>query len=883
MAKSKEEIQKILENNYMDVQNKEFSVYDKVKEVEKTFSNAVKGLTTKLKSSEKLIIKEEKGISGEYASHLVGIIEKNETHKNDVLARKKESEVIFQSSLEEAVLKHGEATKKVKNHIAGINKENKKLIASTLASYQKEIENAKKEIVTINEKGVKDQSTFNTKIDDLRSKHEAKVEGLNDKEKTKIEKLTEASNKKVEKLQENIKQERDKLDKKLSILNPTYEEELEEIDEKISDAKGEYDTKHENIRSSADKRIAVREKHMQRAMDDNDPRSAKQHRKDIDKFKKEADRDLVLLKKAHNQEHNVTVDYRKKFIKENLDKLSKLETEYSRLREEKQHQIDDVLILLKTDIENTKFEYEKVQAEELEKYNQGFTEIKEKQVEVSRDQELDVVRQEASQVKSRYSFEKMNVIHVEKLNENLEIEAKNLRDIDIKKLQDDYLAKDILDSTNAKLDNELEIATVELAKDKKANEENEKIAVHNIEYKKYSASKDEYFSYQQLQEPLYTKRAEELLAYEELESNNRYALKVVFLENLRKETDKDHATLVKKIDNVLLKERTPFDKKIEELAGPQKEELEAYIVKEQEKINTLKLKVDALDPKIDRKDKRQLQDNCDRLVSSFNKERINKEQIIAASTKSYGVALEDAVRRNEIALAEAKVFNDAENNRISLAIDLLNTNKDNEIADAKNRFNETVTGVNNFINQATTRNQSNTEENLVYLNSCLSHKESTIGLATDLFEKSKEVLNNTLNQYIQKLASEKQAQLNDNDANLMSQEQNLETFKNAISNKIKDIEAKTELLIQAQNNKTSEENNKLEQKCTGSVKEISETLAKQVSEFKTILQTISKKVSSEKSHYDSEGKRVQKEYEQRLKEDLQKISAKLSQDISNIK
>ncbi len=883
MAKTKEEVQKILENNYLGVQKKEFSVYDKAKEVQKEFTTAVKALSSNLKAEEKLHSKEEKDIKTEYALLLEDIIKANEKLKKDVSTKRKAVEAKAKKANEAAALKQELATKKVNEQIVVIKNENKKLVASTLATYQKDVENTKKAIVSINEKGVKDQNSFNVKISDLRSKHESKVSGLNEKEEIKIKKLTVESNKKVEKLQESIELEREKLDKKITMFNMSYEEELAEIDEKISEDKNSYDGKHEGIRSSADKRIANREKHLQRSIEDNDTRSAKQHKKDIDKFKKEATRDLNILKKLYSQEYKVAIDYRKSFVKEGIAKRAELVKEFSRLREAMQLQIDTALITLKTDIENTKFEYEKIRSEELNNYNSEYADVKEKQLEVLKNQELDVAKKEDNLVKLRYNFEKDNNINAEKLSEKLENMEKELRVIKITKLHDDYLTKDILDNANLNLDNELEVAAIKLVKDKKVNEETEEVAYHNLKHKTTSSNKEEFYNYQQLQEALYTDRAKELFEYEELEANNRYTLKVAFLESERKEVNASNKTLVKKINDVLAKERVPFDKVIEKVAGSKKVELEKYIEEQEVKVNQLKQKIDKLDSKQDKKEKRYLQDTYQKLVSNYKQERTSKEQVIINATIAYDTALKNALRRNEIALEEAEAFNDAENSRINLAIDSLNTNKDNELKDAKNRYNETITSVKDFVDKASTRNQSNTEENLAFLNLNLEHKQNLINLAIDLFEKSKETLNDTLNQSIQKLASEKQSQLDKNDAKLKTEEENLENFKNTINSKIKDIEIKTEKLIQAQNNNVSNQFGQLDQKYIGLIKEIHETLDNQNSEHKMTLQTIVKKTSNEKSHFDSENKRVQKEYEQRLKGDLQKISSKASQDISNLK
>ena len=222
--------------------------------------------------------------------------------------------------------------------------------------------------------------------------------------------MTEASDKQVLKFQEAISEEKDKYAKKLAQLLPIYEEELSEIDENIEAKKFEYDTKHESIRTSADQRIAVREKHLHRAMDDNDQRSVKQHKKDIEKFRKEADRDLVLLRKSHKSDEEQSAIYRKNFMKENLEKLAEIEKEHNSVLELKQKDIEDTKVTLAYNVENTNLEYEKLQAEALDAFNQAFAEVRNKQEEVMKQKEIDLDKEEDTQKKLLIEFEKTNLV-----------------------------------------------------------------------------------------------------------------------------------------------------------------------------------------------------------------------------------------------------------------------------------------------------------------------------------------------------------------------------------------------------------------------------------------------------------------------------------------
>lgn len=882
MPKTNEEIQKVLGKNYKNVQSKELEVYESNGELNKSFDKEVTSLQDGLKQNQKINNKSEKEMIEKFKSQLTEIKNANTEAIKAVEMQIESAEVTYETSLSNTNEKHSLETENLNKKIAVIKKDNEKLIASVLKQYNIDIDNAKKTIAEINEKGVKDQATFEQKIEDLKAKHIQKVEDYNDKEKIKIEKISESANKKVEKLQELIESERVKLDAKLVQLTPMYEEELAEIDENIENAKFEYETKHESIRSSADQRIAVREKHMHRAMDDNDQRSVKLHKKDIEKFRKEADRDLVLLRKKFSQENLVAADYRKNFIKENFQKIAEMEREYSRMREAKQNEIDDLLIILATDVENTKLDNEKVIAEELQKFNVAYSEVKEKQLNIAKVQELDLEMQDSVQIKLEIEFNKTNDINLEKFNESIEFCEKKLRDTDINKVKEDLLSKYELDNANFLLTNEKDIYGITLEKDILVNAQNKKIESHNIQYLRHVMEKEEFLAYQNTLVPLYTSRANNIHEYEELEAKNRNSLKIAFLEAERLEINKDLEKVVSKINAVYEQEKIYFNQEITRIAGAEKEAYETYLEAGEEKLGLLKSKYAGIRSK-DKKAKRAALEELELFESKFNNEKTEKQTQLDNSIKAYSDALKQAESRKNIALNEVKQLNEAENNLLNNAIDLANSHLDSELENVQKHLSETESNINEFINQAGTRNQDNSNENQLFLDIMIANEQQIINDGNNDFEAKREVLNSKLNSNTVELSTAKDTALNDIANQFANEERKLEEYKAKITSKIADIDKKTDGLLSDQTIKTNENNKGIESKTIGLIKEITDQLAVQSSEHNSHLQEIIKKVSAEKSRFESEKKRIQKEFDQRLKEDLHNIDNKLSTDISSLK
>ncbi|AIO18572.1 hypothetical protein KQ51_00692 [Candidatus Izimaplasma bacterium HR1] len=882
MSKTKEEVQKLLEKNYQAVQVAELGVYDKNVEVNKVFTKSIKDLGANLKTELEELQDEQKTVKTDFVKKVSDINATTKEKNAKIEANKTKVNKTYESAIKSIEDSFQKELARLNEEIAQLSLDNDTLINEVLENYTKDVEASTKAITSINEKGEKDQAILTKKIEDIKVKQDAKVSELSRKEQDKISKLEEASNKEVSKQEEILAEERQKIDTKLAQLKPVYEEELEEIEENIQEKNDEFNAKKESIRSSADQRIVVREKHLQRALKDNDNRSAKQHKKDIEKFRKEAERDLVLLSKTYKTDSEQATVYRLNFVKDNLEKLADYERDFADYEHEKQKDIDVLKAVLVNNIDNTKLDFEKQIAEETDNYNKSFNDVREKQEEAIKDQELEVELEEAKQIKLEIEFNKDNKFNEQKHNENNEVKEKDLRDVSIIKEKDEMISKDTLDVDLSTLNNEQGILNYEQARDLEVFKLQEKIENHKAENQRLNANKNEFYTYQSALEPLFKTRASEMFKFEEQELTNRYQIKLGYLEKQLVLVEQDYEVIKGKINAVLEVERAPFEKIINSIAGDLKTELEQLEETFNLEVQELNDKIAPLTERKDRRERTELEDKLTSVKENFEFDRKRKEAHINEETKVYQKALDYAVNRNQTALVEAEELFVNEKENISKAIDMLNSNKIVELDDAKYRHQSTESAVQDFNTKAASRNTLNTEENQAYLDAEIAYEQHIVNEENSRFEQLKEATNNSYNKTLKSLEEEKETALNEATNKLSEQESNLESFKQNVENSKHDIQKEADKLLEEESHKTSKNNQAINQKHHEKQNELEDNLKKQESEFKHDLNELSKKISQENDKLEATEKHIIKEADHKLKESIQVINKKLQEDISNI-
>ena len=267
---------------------------------------------------------------------------------------------------------------------------------------------------------------------------------------------------------------------------------------------------------------------------------------------------------------------------------------------------------------------------------------------------------------------------------------------------------------------------------------------------------------------------------------------------------------------------------------------------------------------------------------NFELEKQRKQAHISEETKVYQDVLDCAIQRNQTALLEAEELFTNEKENIAKAIDMLKTNQDAELDEAKFRLQSTEAAVQDFNTKAASRNTLNTEENHSYLDAEIAYEQHIIDEENSKFEQQKEATNNSYNKTLKSLEEDKETALNETTNKLSEQESNLESFKQECENNKHNAQKEADKLLEEETDKTNDNNQAINQKHKEKQKELEEELHKQESEFKHHLSELSKKVSQEKDRLESEKKQIVKEADTDLKETIIKIDKKLKENIASI-
>lgn len=882
MSKTKEEVIKILEKNYQSVQVAELSVYDKNEELDKTFLTSVKELDKNLKNELKELSSDLKTTKTDFTKKQSETKSLVSTKKMDFEASIAKAKEEYSKQLVEIEEAYQQEVTLLNNDVQSLNIEYEVLMKDVEATFKKDIEMSQKAIASINSKSEKDLAVLSAKLEDLKGKHEEKLQDLKEKESTKLQKLQEVFEKELSALEKSLAEEKEKRDAKISNLRPVYEEELAEIDENIKEKKDEYESKRESIRSSADQRIQVRTKHLERAQKEGDSRSAKQHKKDIDKFKKEAERDIILLEKAYKVDSQQSEVYRTNFIKDNFEKLADIERDFSDIEHEKTIAINELKATHNHAIEQAKFEYEKYRFEEQNEYNKAVNEVSVKQEEVSKDTKVDLLHEEDNQAKLTLEFNKTNKINELNYQQDVESKQKDLRDAAIKKEKADVLAKDELDKTLATLNHDLDVLDNECKRDLEVLKLQEKIEVHRNENKRLNANKTEFYHYQTTLDPLFKSRAAAIYQYEELEINNRFNLKAQFLTKELASIQKDYDVVIDKIQKTYDIEKDPFVQIIDSIAGIEKAELESLQEEHNQKLQEITEKIESLTDRKDRKEKQQLEDSLQALKTDFEKMKHQKEANILKETKVYQDALDHASNQNQKALQEVEELFTKEISRIKQLLELLKTNQEAELDEAKARLQSTEANIQEFITNAASRNTSSTEYYQNYLDSEIAYEESVIQEENTRFEDRKDHSSKSLHKILNELENDKKASLDSIETRLNEQNKNLSEHKEVTDKNINIAKKEAEKLVEERNSITSSSLKEFEKMLEDKQSELKNELHKKEVEIAQLLSDNEKKVNDENHKLDQTKKQIHKDVEAALKETIQKIDQKLKEDKSKI-
>ncbi len=882
LMKTKAELTKILEKNYYSVQKQEYQVYDKDEKLVQEFDKLAKAGQLAQKATLKECVVDEKNTKAKYKANNQELKKNYDVKKADLDVLKKNSKNELNVKLEENKNVKAASLTSIKEQIELANKENEDKIASLLRQYETDQEELKKRVVVLKEKLKKDNHSFEQKLEDLKAKHEQVVEGIQENESTKAQKLTEASKHDIEKILEDIEEERERTNRKIENLKAVYEDELAEINENIEDADNEYNDKYENIKSSNEQRIGVREKHLQRALDDKDSRSAKAHKKDIQKIQKEMERDLQLLKKNYDQNHETQLDYRYNFIKDNLEKWAEIERDFITSQENKELEVKILNASLNSRITLANYDFEKQHVEALESYHKQYADTKEKQLSFELETNVNLENEDLESNILDIRFKEENDCFKEYLKEKLETLSKEQKDLDLNKEESDFVAKSELEKVNAKVTFEGVLAKLELENAQVLASEDEKIENHQAEHKRHDAYQKEMLDFENNLKSLFLSRQDEMVAYETLEVNTRHDLKVNYLNTQIKELENDYTKMTAKASEIHELDKVFYVGKIEALSGPMQEELNQFVTEETTKIEEKEAELRSLNPRKNKKQYRALEAEIVDLKKAFDQAKTEKQEVINTKVGDYQTALNHSTERLATSLKQMEDFYTKEVSMLEKALSEEESILAKTLEMLKDRLDSSSTNMEEYQVNVTNRSQMNRHHNDEFLNSQVlihtsekdvlkNENESNVGQETDKYNEELASINQKESDTLTDITNRKeQATTNLNEFKQQSQS-NVSAIKTEASNKVESGKSQSTAKVDEMTAKAQQD-----------VNEVREELADRLDQHQDHLGVIGKAVSEESTKLEAENRKLTKESEDKIKDAISIVNNKLKEDIQNI-
>jgi hypothetical protein len=881
--KSKEEMLKELEKNYYSVQKKEYQVYEQDDKLKQNFDKLAKSGLAKQKQEQKKCATCDKETITKFKKLSQELKKTFDVKKSDLEVTRKEAktELANQLKVNKEVVQSQKTEVKIEIELA--NKENEDSVASTLTQYESDVEHLKKRVVVLNEKLKKDNRSFEQKLSDIQAKHEQVVEFGQENEQTKTKKLAEASKKDTIKITEEIETNREKVNRRLEALKTVYDDELEEIDENIEAAQADFDDKYANIKTSNEQRIAVREKHLQRALDDKDNRSAKAHRKDVAKIQKEMERDLQLLKKQFDTAHEVSVDYRFNFIQDNFEKWAGIERDYITSQENKQLEINVLNAGLESRITLAKLDFEKQHVTALEAYHKQYAETKEKQFSFELETHVNLENEALERQILALRFKEDNDVNIQILKERLESLRKQQKDIELQKEESDFKAKSILDKAITTVEHDSAVAKLELDYLQKQAMEDEKIEHHTTEFTRHDAFKNELLGFETNIKDLFIVRQNEMVEYETLEVNNRFEVKEKYLHQQIAELGKDYTVMVAKAEEINKLDKVFYETKIEEATGSMQDELNEFIETETTKLEEKEAKLRSLNPKRKKKEYRAFEEEVNKFRTSFEDEKAQKQNAIDEKVEVYKNAFNHSNERLATALTEMESFFTKELNMLENALSDCEGSKDKLLTTLNERQEATIGNMDDYQAKVINRSETNQKHNEEYLNSQVLKHTSEKEIIKRDYEQVLESANEQYKEVHATLASKEAQMLQDIAARKEEENAALNEYKQNAQQAITQLKTEASNKVDSLQSQNKVKIDELNQKFDIDTKAVKDELADQLDQHKDHLAVIEKSVNEESSQLEQETRKLTKVSEDKIKEDISIVDNKLKEDIQNIK
>ena len=876
------EFEKELNRKYGKVQIEENKFKEHLVKKEKKFLGDTKKISTEYKKDLKTHADFDKEITNKFKDSLKVIKENHLNLLKDIQKRISGLEKDNKKALEVATKEYEGETTRLNELLVTLNSDLEKLNEDVLKAYNKDLSKSEARKVSLVEQSVMDINNLLTQLKEAQENYEILVSKLNEKRDEKQEKLQASNVKKIDKIQIEIEKEESKIAKSINDLKLPYEEKLAVIEEKIKVENDKFTTKDSAIKSTLESKVARHEKFMNKSMRDNDSRAVKQHKKEIAVLEKNAEKELKLLSKEHDERFEVLKDKKNELMTSNLNKIASFESDLVKSKEEKLYQIDLNKATLNNDIEMSTLSAKQTLEDELNKYNVYYSENERSQSEVKYNEELALEKEKDYQVHLKLTFDETNKANVVKHQEALASRDKELKLSEFVLNSEHVLSNLAKEAELSKLKNEKEVSEKELILTIQINNKNEYIEYHKNESNKFASNSNEFYNYQNEVTSLLKDRAIVVSSYETIELNNRVNLKVAFLEKQLVLLEKDCSRIIEKTNEFFENEKAVFEVEINKLSKGALADLSKFEDKSNEEIKALVDKKNALDPKAYKKEIRVFDKEITSKNRMLDEELSKRKAIISQNSRLFTQGLEEAVNRKENALKDINEFNSIEKEKLDKAIELVKTGLNGETHNIVGRLNTTVSQSADYAESLLVRKNLVTEQNVEYLEGRINKEQDSIEHSKFLFEQEKSVLTSALEQYLLENGNKKSAEISNTTEQKLKEETNLESIIadfESLANKY--VKEKEDL---AENQSSTLQSNiaKIDQRHSNKLVQISKQLNEKVSNYNMNTVDLDGAKDEEIRKFDSDKKIVQRKYETSLSKEMLIISQKLQTDIKNI-
>lgn len=882
MATKTEKLMQELKKNYSLVQSKDIEHKEFKTKSDKEIKTDIKSHHNELTKTLKEISKNKDAIQKSFDEKMEVLVESNNGEKESLVNERKKATRANKSEV-----------KKLESNYEIHKKALEDKLSSAKLTFNDKISDIEdKYTVDVNESNdrrVGNKAQIKSNIEDiikdvmeLESNHETLIAGLEQDYKAQLDELYESiaentgiAEQKVEDIRESNSAQRvahvQKSEKDFSSIETKIQREEASFQKKLASAKESFQSK-----------IDRQEKFKVKREEESDLKGVRERTKEIKKLNTEKESQLRIINRNHLKESKKLDLDKMNLTKSQIISLSALDKDHCALIEEK---LNDVAILKITTEESvTKLEinYKKTLDEEKVKHNKAYEKLESKKAVMIYDSSKIDIDEDLVSTTTEEEYKRSKSVLSENYDKEVAEHEFKLREL---KHKNDF------DLEAAGLNNEFRKLELEIKESNTLNKhhsdesslnETKIISEHAIVYSTQFAKNLEYLKFQNSVAINNVENNNAFLVVEMAEIENRYDIRLNLLRTEYENRILSFKPLKEKMELFYEDEVIIYNELIENLSGAQNQALVELEASAKEEISKKEAARDALPKRGNRKEIKLLNNQIKTMEHDLHSELKEKKHDIEERTSLYAAELKNSKARYENSLESLEQLKSIISNSFEATIMDVEKQKDFEIKDTNERQTTMNNASKEFDGLARKRREVSIDENKAYQSARSDHHDEIIKKLEEEFKDARKT--NTANI---KAANEKTENL-------------VKVKKQKFESTVKPLHDKLVSTVTSCNS-TKEKVNDKAKELTKMAKELAHT---RDDEAKKTQKASNEKVRSEiagreallsfskneiqneeqylKKDIDTKIKQQHKIYKDQLSLEIDKISNKLTADISNL-